>query len=234
MTEKKTRRTQAERSAATRKLLLDAAIKCLFRHGYGATSTIMVAERAGVSRGAMLHQFPSKADLMTYVVEAVFENEVALYKKLLKGVENKRERLVAYPEAAWKVLSRPSGVAVLEILQGSRSDKALAAMLAPVQAKIDASARSLLKEEFGHVPSIGLLRLIVGAVRGLSVIQLLAQPGEDITEAVRVLQVLIRAGLETGAIPEETEHGGSAGRSRSGEQGTGRSPASGPATGRRR
>lgn len=193
----------------------------------------MVAEKAGVSRGAMLHQFPSKADLMTFVVEAVFENEVALYKKLLKDVENKRERLVAYPEAAWKVLSRPSGVAVLEILQGSRSDKALARMLAPVQAKIDASARSFLKQEFGHDPSVGLLRLIVGAVRGLSVIQLLAQPGEDITEAVRVLQVLIRAGLETGAIREESEHATSR-HARSVGQAPNESKAERPAAGRRR
>ena len=69
----RTRRTQAERSAATRKVLLDAAVNCLFENGYGATTTLMVAEAAGVSRGAMLHQFPSKADLMAFVVEADFE-----------------------------------------------------------------------------------------------------------------------------------------------------------------
>ena len=89
------RRTQAERSAATRKILLDAAIKCLFEHGYGTTTTILVAEMAGVSRGAMLHQFPSKADLMTFVVEAVFEDEVKQYGKMLKDAKDPRERLLA-------------------------------------------------------------------------------------------------------------------------------------------
>ena len=51
------RRTQAERSAETRQRLIAAAIDALCRLGYAATSTVLVADNAGVSRGAMLHQF---------------------------------------------------------------------------------------------------------------------------------------------------------------------------------
>ena len=80
--EKRARMTQAERSAATRKVLLDASVRCLFEHGYGQTTTILIAEMAGISRGALLHQFSSKADLMVYVVEAVFEEEAAMYREL--------------------------------------------------------------------------------------------------------------------------------------------------------
>ena len=58
------RRTQAERSATTRARILKAAVNCLYRNGYGATTTVSVAASAKVSRGAMLHHFPSKADLM--------------------------------------------------------------------------------------------------------------------------------------------------------------------------
>ncbi len=199
MTQKK-RRTQAERSAATRKVLLDAAVKCLFEHGYGATTTIMVAEEAGVSRGAMLHQFPSKADLMAFVVEADFDEEVELYQELLAGVTERRKRLIAYPEATWKVLSRPSGVAVLEILQGSRSDHALREKLAPVLAKIDANARDTLKQEFPHGFSVPLLTLIVGLARGLSIMQVLAPEGEDVTDAIKLLQRLLKAGMEAGVL----------------------------------
>jgi AcrR family transcriptional regulator len=199
VTEKK-RRTQAERSASTRKVLLDAAVKCLFEHGYGATTTIMVAEEAGVSRGAMLHQFPSKADLMAFVVEADFEEEVELYDELLAGIEEPRERLLAYPEATWKVLSRPSGIAVLEILQGSRSDLALREKLAPVQAKIEAHAREKLNREFPSGISVPLLTLIVGVARGLSIAKILAPEGEDVTDAVRLLKRLLQAGIEAGAL----------------------------------
>ncbi|KAA8880485.1 TetR/AcrR family transcriptional regulator [Nocardia colli] len=64
------RRTQAERSASTRGAVIRAARELFGRHGYGAVSTVAVAEAAGVSRGALYHQFGEKRDLF----EAVFED----------------------------------------------------------------------------------------------------------------------------------------------------------------
>ena len=66
------RRTQEERSAATQTRLLDAAVECLVELGYGATTTTVVAERAGVSRGAQLHHFATRADLVGAAVQHVF------------------------------------------------------------------------------------------------------------------------------------------------------------------
>lgn len=196
------RRTQAERSAGTRQLLLDAAIGCLHAHGYAATTTMRVAEEAGVSRGAMLHQFRTKADLMTFVVEAVFEREIVAYGELLGGITDARERLLAYPDAVWKVLSQPSGVAVLEILQGSRSDETLREMLQPVQARIEEQA--LAYTRFAQSPAQregarALMRLIVWSMRGLSVADVL-DPDHSVTGAVKLLKQLLSAGLETGVL----------------------------------
>lgn len=192
----KQRRTQAERSAATRSTLLDASIRCLHEHGYGATTTILVAKMAGVSRGAMLHQFPSKADLMVYVVEAVHAETMELYGELLAGIDDPRDRLLAYPRAVWQVESRPAGIAVLEILQGSRSDRELAEKLRPVEARLEASALELLKTEFPR-PSPAMLHLIVATVQGLSVTQML-KPERDAAEAIELLRVLLKAGMEAG------------------------------------
>ncbi|MGV9482576.1 helix-turn-helix domain-containing protein, partial [Gordonia aichiensis] len=64
------RRTQAERSAATRAAVVRAGRELFGQFGYGAVSTIAVAEAAGVSRGALYHQFAEKKDLF----EAVFED----------------------------------------------------------------------------------------------------------------------------------------------------------------
>ncbi|MFD9549252.1 TetR/AcrR family transcriptional regulator [Nocardia salmonicida] len=64
------RRTQAERSASTRAAVIRAARELFGQFGYGAVSTIAVAEAAGVSRGALYHQFGEKRDLF----EAVFED----------------------------------------------------------------------------------------------------------------------------------------------------------------
>ena len=193
----------AVRSAATRRSVLDAAIKCLFEHGYGATSTVTVAEEAGVSRGAMMHQFPSKADLMTFVVEAVFEEDLALYHEMLADKSAPRERVAAYPLAAWTVMSRPAGVAVLEIFQGSRSDQELATKLAPTYARIEETARSILQQELHRSPSAPLMHLVAGAVRGLSITQVIAPEGEDGIAAIRLLQKLIQAGIETGVLVKD-------------------------------
>jgi AcrR family transcriptional regulator len=204
MPQARQRRTQAERSANTRTLVLDAAIKVLHQHGYAATTTILVAEEAGVSRGAMVHQFNTKADLMTFVVQSVYEQEIAHYEEVLSGIATPRERLLAFPEIVWEVFSRPSGLAVLEILQSSRSDPELAEKLAPIQQQIEEDAqlqsRRLTKTGKGRHTSLALMRLVVWSLRGLSIAQVLASDPDEIVRAVRLLIKLMEAGLETGAI----------------------------------
>lgn len=202
MAETRPRRTQIERSATTRALLLDAAIQALCNHGYAAATTMLVAEVAGVSRGAMQHQFRTKADLMTFVVEQVYEEELIQYARRSEGILDRRERLVRFPEIVWDVLSRPSGVAVLEILQGSRSDPDLADKLAPIQRKIEDDALQNTSQWLGLNESSALaaMRLIVWSVRGLSVARILLEDPSRIREPVQLLSQLIAAGLETGTI----------------------------------
>jgi AcrR family transcriptional regulator len=65
------RRTQSERSAATRAALVGAARPRFAERGYAAVSTPEIAEAAGVTRGAMYHQFADKAALFASVAEAV-------------------------------------------------------------------------------------------------------------------------------------------------------------------
>src|SRR5271157_4688134 len=88
------RRSQAERSAATRDALLDATIACLVEDGYAHTTTSRVAERAGVSRGAHLHHFQTRQALlaaaMEHLAERRGENLLAAAENLPEG----RERIV--------------------------------------------------------------------------------------------------------------------------------------------
>lgn len=65
------RRTQVERSAATRESLIAAARRLWGRRGYAEVGTPEIAAEAGVTRGAMYHQFADKAALFREVVEAV-------------------------------------------------------------------------------------------------------------------------------------------------------------------
>nr|WP_256788190.1 helix-turn-helix domain-containing protein [Frankia sp. AvcI1] len=58
------RRTQRQRRASSRELILDAAVRGLFEDGYARTTTVAIQTRAGVSRGRLLHHFPSREDLL--------------------------------------------------------------------------------------------------------------------------------------------------------------------------
>src|SRR6516165_2699577 len=71
------RRTQEERSAATRDALISAARKLWGLRGYAEVGTPEIATAAGVTRGAMYHQFADKAALFGEVVEAVEQDVMA-------------------------------------------------------------------------------------------------------------------------------------------------------------
>jgi len=193
------RRTQAERSAETQRKLIDAAIAVLHRVGYAAATSALIAEEAGVSRGAMLHQYPTKVDLMLTVVSDVYQRETQEYRRRGASAPSARERFFQFPEMMWDVLTRPSAIAVLEIMVGSRSDPELAARLAPLKKQIDATSRAtveqVLKEAglpFRDVDPVR--RLFVAAVRGLSIdLMLVEDDRAELDAAVDLLNRLLRA-----------------------------------------
>jgi len=197
------RRSQAQRSAQTRERVLEAAVRCLHEEGYAATTTLRVAELAGLSRGAMLHQFPTRVDMLLHVVSAVYEQELAAYAERLGAIPDPAERLKRLPQVVWAVLSRPAGVAVLEIMQGSRSDPVLAERLKPLQMRIETDSMrqaAQIAAALGQTSSPAMVRLIVWAIRGLSIAATLADDPAAIEDSVRLLG---------GLIAEASRRGGS-------------------------
>lgn len=193
------RRSQESRSAATRARVVEAAIASLYKNGYAATTTIIVAENAGVSRGALLHQFPSKVDLMLSVVKSVYLEELEQYRERLFSIADPIERLLSLPEVMWAVLSRPAGLAVLEIMQGARSDDELASRLKPFQLRIERDASTavdFVAAEAGVEVPMVVKRLLVWSVRGLSIAELLSDEPGEIVKSVRLLRRLLSYGLE--------------------------------------
>jgi AcrR family transcriptional regulator len=71
------RRTQAQRTAATRALLLNAARKLFADKGFADVSTQAIVAAAGVTRGALYHQFDDKTELFAAVYEEVERDLVA-------------------------------------------------------------------------------------------------------------------------------------------------------------
>lgn len=113
------RRTQADRTAATRASLIAAARTLFAEHGYADVGTERVAQAAGVTRGALYHQFADKADLFAAVLEAV---EVDVTGRLIGVVaavtsEDPLEVLVAGAEA-WLDASAEPEVRRIALLDG--------------------------------------------------------------------------------------------------------------------
>src|SRR5262245_58479594 len=94
---KRLRRTNEERSAETRGRLIDATIDLLYSSGYAATTTISVAKRAGVSRGAMMHHFRSRAELLLTVAEHILAQQ---RRERVEGLANAGHGLERFYAAA--------------------------------------------------------------------------------------------------------------------------------------
>ena len=123
---------QAQKSAMTRDRILDAAINCFVELGYTNVTTAKVASSAGVSRGAMLHHFPSKTELIQAAVEYLhdklledYTHRVASIPAALKGKKRRRAGLDAY----WDHLTGDLFVVYHELCVASRTDPELQSIL---------------------------------------------------------------------------------------------------------
>lgn len=121
------RRTQEERSRATQALLLDASLACLEELGYARTSAVEVAKRAGVSRGAQLHHFPTKAALVAEAVRYLFERRHAEFLEAFRRLDPATPRLDAAIDLLWSMVRGPTFVVWLELVVAARTDPELAA-----------------------------------------------------------------------------------------------------------
>jgi AcrR family transcriptional regulator len=131
------RRTNPQRTAKMRMRILEATIECLLEFGYAGTSTRLVTERAEVSRGALLHHFPTRADLMLETAEYIVERQDAFVRehtfKLAKGVP----RLVAITDRLYQTVSSDEGIALTQIMVGTALDRELRERFAELWEKVE-------------------------------------------------------------------------------------------------
>ncbi|MGI9591106.1 MAG: TetR/AcrR family transcriptional regulator [Myxococcota bacterium] len=109
------RRTQGERSAATRAKVVEAATECVAELGYrGATMSVM-AQRAGVSWGAMQHQFGEKDAIFDAVLERVMAQLEGNFRGLREGHPEPVDRIRAFVQRNREIAGGPIYRAFVEI-----------------------------------------------------------------------------------------------------------------------
>jgi AcrR family transcriptional regulator len=140
------------RSVATRTALLDAALASLVEEGYAATTTVEVAKRAGVSRGAQLHHFPTKAELLAAAVDHLLERRLAEFEEALAAVDPSADRLEVAVDLVWSQFQGPTFVAWVEVWIAARTDPALAVTVAAMDARFTDESRALFLSLFPPAP----------------------------------------------------------------------------------
>ena len=124
---------QAQKSALTRTQITEAAIRCFVEYGYSQTTTTLIAEKAGLSRGAMLHHFPSKLAIVSAAVEYLHSKRLRAFRKAVSKPSLERDHLRQSLDAYWAHVRHPMFVAFFELAVAARTDKELAAILRPAQ-----------------------------------------------------------------------------------------------------
>ncbi|WP_342395236.1 TetR/AcrR family transcriptional regulator [Nocardioides sp. T2.26MG-1] len=162
---------QEERTRLMRARLLEATVECLVERGFAGTSTTLVSERAGVSRGAQLHHFPTKNDLVVAAVEHLTEMRAAELAAAAAALPTGRRRTRAVLQMLGDHFTGPVFTAALELWVAARTDEALMSAVGPLEQRVGRETHRMTVELLGADESRPGTRELVQAtldlVRGL-------------------------------------------------------------------
>ena len=128
---------QAAKSASRRQAILDAALDCFVTLGYARTTSERIAERAGVSRGAMVHHFPTKQGLIQAAIEYLCARRIESFRAGISTIGDARDRAERGLDAYWAHLNSPQFAAFQELVVAARTNPELDEVLRPATARFE-------------------------------------------------------------------------------------------------
>lgn len=181
---------QEERTRAMRQRLLEATVECLVEHGWSGTSTTLVSQRAGVSRGAQLHHFPTKSDLVVAAVEHLSELRGDELRDAATRLPSGKRRTRAVLEMFADHFTSPVFTAALELWVAARTDAQLHAAVVPLEQRVGREAHRIAVTALGVDEEQPRVRELVQAtldlVRGLGLANTIT---DDTARRRRILNV---------------------------------------------
>ena len=171
------RRTHAERSAATRGQVLQATAALVHERSFQAASMFEVAKAAGVTPGALQHHFGSKAELMMQVIEHVMQSDQADGVHWPDASLPLARRAGAFVQALWaSVYEPPRFLTAWSIYFGSHDDPALGERIAARRRRLSALLHQRCLAIF---PELGrgaaaqaFVDLLLSSLRGIAIVRL--------------------------------------------------------------
>jgi AcrR family transcriptional regulator len=172
-------RSRAERTADSRLLILDAAVACLVEDGYAGASTLAVQARAGVSRGRLLHHFPSRARLLVAAAQHLSTTLLAEVQQravaIMADEPHGRERVGRAIDLMWATFQEPPFWAAMELWTAARTDPDLRAALRSEEHRLRTAIRAVADGIWG--PEIAgaplyaeLCELLFTSMRGVAMV----------------------------------------------------------------
>jgi AcrR family transcriptional regulator len=197
------RQPQQDRSRLTRQRLLTAAVECLAELGWSGTTVQVVAARAGVSRGAAQHHFPTREALVNGAIEQMSQVRAAEMTQAAAALPRGTRRTESVLEILFSLYSGPVFRAALQLWVAAAADDALHDQVAPLEAELGRQAHrialDLLRVEERRPGVRETVQATLDLVRGLGLADLLT---DDSSRRARILRQWART-LDT-VLPETT------------------------------
>ena len=168
MTTTAARLPQQDRSRATRARLLEAAIASLAETGYSASTVAVVAERAGVSRGAAQHHFPTRDALFTAALEHVTHVRTEELRRELDGLGGARPSTAQVVDLIFAMYTGQLFRAALALWVAAASQPSLRDQVVPLEARIGREVHAVAAELLGVDESVSGVRETVQATLDLA------------------------------------------------------------------
>lgn len=193
------REPQQDRSRVTRQRLLEAAIDCLASLGWSGTTVAVVAERAGVSRGAAQHHFRTREELVTAAVEYGAQVRLDRFREHLRDLAGRPLPTLDVLTMLAELYTSPLFRASLQLWVAASSDPALRDQVLPLEARVGREAHRLTIEVLGADESRPGVRETVQAtldmIRGLGLADLLTDDAPRRGRLLRQWAVLLDAAI---------------------------------------
>ncbi|MFJ9556536.1 TetR family transcriptional regulator [Nocardiopsis sp. NPDC101807] len=183
------REPRQERSRATRARLLDATVACLAERGAAGATVGAVAERAGVSRGAAQHHFPTREDLFLAALRYMLDNRGEELRRGAAAVPEGPGRTEAVVQMVVDAFSGVDFQAALQLWAAAASDPVLRERILPMEEQMGREVHRAAVDLLGADESAPGTRETVQATldlaRGLGLANLLADDGPRRRRIVR-------------------------------------------------
>jgi AcrR family transcriptional regulator len=189
----------------TYNLIVDAAVDSMIENGYAATTALGVQKRTGVSRGALLHHFPTSEALSAAAVERLVELNLQAMQDELAAAEPDPDPVARGVRVIYRASRRKTFATELELWGAARANQPLRSALLAAERKAHRRLHTVIEDIFGPetISMAGyqaMVELTVQFMRGLTISRAIGR-GRGQDELVTQWTSIIRLALDNNSAP---------------------------------